>query len=120
VDPAELDPAHEVAKALADAVLAADHRLAGDAEAVERELDGLDALVAELAKRRPDRQPLELRRTGLLLEDEGGDPAVARLRVRVGLGEERHHPGPEPVRRPRLLPADRPAGAVAHGARPDC
>ena len=119
VDAAELDPTHEVAEAFADSRLAADHGVAGHAEAVEGELDGLDALVAELAERRPDRQPRELRRARLLLEDERGDPAVAWLRLGVGLGEQRHHPRPQAVGRPHLLAADRPVVAVAHGPGPN-
>src|SRR5581483_4444333 len=75
VHSAELDPAHEVAEALPQACLAADHRVAGHPEPVERELDRLDALVAELAERRPDRQPGQLRRARLLLEDERRDSA---------------------------------------------
>src|SRR5437763_5395966 len=50
VDPSQLDASHEVLEPLPDAGLTAEHARRRGAEAVEDELDRLDALVAELAQ----------------------------------------------------------------------
>jgi hypothetical protein len=115
----ELDCAHEVLEPLSDAGLAAEDARRRRAETVEDELGRLDALVAELAERRRNRESRLLGSAGLLLDDERRHPAVRRIGVRVGLGEQHHHPRLQPVRRPHLLAGDHVLVALPDRARPD-
>ena len=120
VDPAELDAGHELLEARRRSASAPPRMLdAGDPEAVEHELGGLDALVAELLQRRRDRQPRQLGDLGLLLDDERGHAGVARLGARVGDRQQHHDAGPQAVRDPHLLPVDHVVVAVAHRAGAD-
>ena len=119
VDAADLDPAHEVLEALADAVLAAEDARRRRAEPVEDELGRLDALVAELGEARHRDLEAGRVRLGLLLDDEARHPGVRGLGGGVGLREEHHDPGSPAVRDPELLSRDDVVVALAHGDRPD-
>ena len=74
VDAADLEHAEDLGQA---ASRLPDEVGRGDAVVGVRHLDGLDAAVAELAHVLADGDPLELR-SGLLLDDEGGDALLGR------------------------------------------
>ena len=91
-----------------EALVAAEHAVGGDAVAVVDHLDGLDALVAELADVAAHGDAADSLGAGLLLDDEAGDALV-------GAGRQRDQPGALPVRDPHLRAGDHVLVAVAHG-----
>ena len=91
VDPPDLERVHHLHKPLAEAFLLTTEEVLGrNLVAVEDELRGFDALVAELFDLRGDREPVVLGGAGLLVADEAGHALVLRVGVRVGLGQHEH------------------------------
>ncbi len=111
VDAADLERAEDEPESVTETLVAAEHAVGADAVVVVDHLDGLDALVPELADVLRDRDAAE-RRAGLLLDDEARDALV-------GARRERDDPGPLAVRHPRLGAADHVLLAVALGAARD-
>src|SRR5438874_2319447 len=92
VDTPHLEGVHHLREAPVQAVLlSAEHVLGGAAVAVEDELGGLDALVAELLDLGRDVQAgvraRVLARPGLFLGDKAGEAPVPGLGLGVGLDE---------------------------------
>src|SRR5205085_11479502 len=105
VDPAQLEAAEDLGPALAQPARSTQHRIRRHPVAVVAHLDGLDALVAELADRAADGDAARSE-AGLLLDDEAGDP-LGRPR------RQRHDRGPLAVGDPHLGAVDDVFVAVA-------
>src|SRR6476646_6592892 len=85
VDAPDLECAEDPAEPVPEPVVPTEHAVRADAMAVVDHLDGLDALVPELADVLRHGDAAEAR-TGVLLDDEAGDALV-------GLRRERDDPG---------------------------
>ena len=111
VDAADLERVHHLREALVEArLLAAEDVLGRAAVAVEDQLGRLDALVAHLLDLRRDVEARVLAGVladaRLLLGDEAGHAAVARVGVGVGLDEHEDEAGAQAVGDPHLLAVD--------------
>ena len=119
VDAPRLDARHHLVEALADHLFAAQDGRDGYAELFEGEFDRFDAVIAELAERRRDGQPVLLGDEGLLLDEQCRHARVPWIRIGVGLDEQRDQGGAIAVGDPHLVAVDDELVAFASGDRAD-
>ena len=121
-EPAQ-SPRHPLRREHHPRLLVTEHHLAAQdgrdryAELFERELDRLDAVIAELAEWRRDGQSVLLGDHCLFLDEQCRHARVARIRIGVGLHEQCDQGGAVTVGDPHLVAVDDELVAFASGNR---